>query len=140
MNAPFFPFPFSPAPTPVYQQEVPARIRAALSFLQDLNSKTMTRAAVSENDIEEIEGQELSQCEKDTQADACRMLSSYFDGTLKPNCWELDNSEEEVESPPNYTEGVRIKCPCSSPGRTTINCHLCKGSGWVLVFPDGGGQ
>jgi len=67
---------------------VPARVVAAMEFLDRLTHKTRTGAAINEDTIEKIDGQRLTTAESNAQATACNMLNDYFRGKMRPNYWE----------------------------------------------------
>ena len=74
----FMPFPMmfqSPYVSPERQREdAPARIKVALTLLDALTTKQMTRAAANPMSIELIDGLKLTTAEANAQATACNML------------------------------------------------------------------
>lgn len=116
--------------------QVPARVQMALSFLQDLNIKTMERIAANDVGFETVEGQKLVDEEVWAKNAACNLLRKYFDGSLRPNEWERLLLRSGPKYPPNE-KGVLINCiQCHghySPPRP--DCVFCRGTGSLLVFP-----
>jgi hypothetical protein len=122
-------------PMPVSQQqrgcdnEVPARVRVALAFLDSLTMKTLTRCYSNDVSHNEVQGQELLPVERQSQAAALNMLTSYFNGKLAPSKWEeleiLENEQSQL-----------IHCPaCNATGknRYATNCPTCEGRGFLVV-------
>lgn len=130
------PFPQEP---PQQQQApdivVPARVRIAMEFLQSLTIKTMTRAAVSENQIDQIDGQKLTEEESNTQATACNLLGKYFAGRLEADSWEkirVDALKKQNDG--KNPRGMVLNCVmCGTSRRPRKDCPLCEGSGVILV-------
>lgn len=113
-------------------EEPPARVRAALVFLNDLTMKTMNRVAATEHQIQEVDGQKLTEDEGSAQATACHLLSSYFAGTLKPDYWESKN-ERHAGNP-----GSVLRCfACADLREPMPECTLCNGAGRIVVYPAG---
>lgn len=131
----FFPFPIfaqQPGPQPL-ADDVPARVRLALEFLQHLTLKTMTKGMVNEVGFDTVPGQELTLEEASAQATACNLLRSYLRGRLRPSraeSLELLLMKEQAEGP-----GVLLNCFACSPNPPQPSCPFCKGSGEVLVHP-----
>lgn len=74
-----------PRPARKPEMSVPPRVEKALQFLDALTDKTATTAVASENSIEQIPGQQLTDEEIMAQATACNLLTKYFAGQLKPD-------------------------------------------------------
>jgi len=114
---------------------VPMRVNKALEFVALMNQKTMTRAAVSESQIQQIDGQQLTSEEGACLATAANLLSHYFAGKLTPDVWEalrVDALRHEVERA--GLMGKLMPCiVCCTPGPVQPNCFLCNGTGKILV-------
>ena len=110
----------------------PARVRAAMEFVNSLTYKTMARVALNDLQIQEIPGQKLTDEELTAQATAFNLLSSYFSGRLKPDDWEKLDLEV-----PNKSDqaGSVINCPICIGSSSRADCILCKGRGQVVVYP-----
>lgn len=113
------------------QQEVkvPARIRFALELLHHLTSKTAVRVAISEHQIQEVDGQALSKGEINAQATACHVINDYLLGKLTPDKWEV---AEFVKDQPR--EGTLLTCMGCYP-QVRNDCRICHGTGRVVVLP-----
>lgn len=123
---PFFP-PF------FERQEIPPRVRAAMSFLFDMGSRSMPRAAVNDMSIEVLNPPDLSIPEIDARNSAAHLLSDYFEGTLQPSIWE---NEKEAAKSPTGLPGLYTRCPfCTRANKPLPDCPCCKGSGEVMIFP-----
>lgn len=121
---------------------VPARVIKAMDFLAMLNSKQMTRAACSENQVVEIQGQKLSPEEEATKGVALNMLSHYFEGKLAPDNWETIKADSLVNRNKrkaiNGTMRVMSCVHCGgAPGDR--KCPLCEGKGTLVVVSGSGG-
>lgn len=118
------------------ENDIPPRVRIALLYLNDITAKTMTRAAATEHQIQEIPGQELSKEEKLAQSNACALLSSYFAGSMELS--ELEKEErEDRKNPVHEAAGTVMNCfSCESVGRgPNPRCKICRGTGLILVTP-----
>lgn len=118
---------------------VPPRVRQAMEFIQMMTGKTMDRPAMTENQIQIVEGQELTDEEKNALATACNLVSRYFAGQLKPDAWEslrFDALKKKAEQ--GSTPGRIIGCvACNPMGPPNKGCVLCSGTGKILVQPVG---
>lgn len=138
---PFFFMPMM-GPTPEYGRPesipdivVPARINKAMEFLELMAMKTQTRAAVSENQIQQIEGQKLTVEEMTAQATACNLLNQYFAGQLPVDKWEevrLTALQQKVENRKKTNRPMKI-LRCMACGGSDKNCPLCEGTGTLIV-------
>lgn len=129
----------APPPQRIQQLDYPARIHAALEYLQYCMLKQLSRAAVNDISIEVIPGQKLSTAEANAQASAANLLSAYFQGRMAINFWErLEASQLEREAPQGTA--TTLHCPScfgSSPKR---NCPICRGTGNIIAYPGGSGS
>lgn len=132
---------------PWLQNETPARVNVAMSFLMNLTFKTMTRAAVNDISIQLIPGEKLTKEESIAQANACHMLSDYFTGNMNPDIWEeqfLKNAMPKKPINPKELDpraaGVIVPCPAclNQSGRIQADCNLCGGSGHLITVPVNG--
>lgn len=105
-----FPWQMPQQSVPPPFNEVPARVRVAICFLQDLSYKTMTQGVVHPMGCETIDGQKLTPQESRAQGAALSMLHDYFNGQLEPSGWEM----------------YMIK----RPNALTIRCEECQGTGF----------
>lgn len=143
-QSPMFPMIMMPpwmnnSPQPIRTERPPARILVALDFLAGLSVKTMTRAAVNNVGIEQIDGQKLSATEVDAQNAACEMLENYFLGKLQPDFWEKKQAENGVLSD---KPGLVMQCPAciGRPMGIKPDCKICAGEGQILTFPTSGSE
>ncbi len=143
MNQPqpgFLPFPMlmgaGPIPSPM-APECPARVRAAMEFLQQLSFKQMVRGVATEHVIDVIPGQKLTTAEANAQASAANMLSLYFQGKLRVNFWEKLERDQMNTGFGGLGPGTPINCVNCIGGAPKSKCPLCKGSGNLIVFPGG---
>jgi hypothetical protein len=114
---------------------IPPRVEKALQFLSMCNQKTMSQAAVSDNQIQEIEGQKLTEEEQVAQATACNLLNQDFTGSLQPDIWEKKDKKRKLE--PMKV----LMCPgCAGASEPKENCPLCEGSGTIVVVAGGDKQ
>lgn len=117
------------AETPLDQ--VPARVRIACGLLDHMTMKTMTKIAVNDIGIEEIDGEKLIHEEEQCQASALALLTNYFNGKLKPTA-----TEKVVKPCLKRPHGsVRIECPAcfAIHGKVNGDCLMCAGVGLVYV-------
>lgn len=139
------PFPMMPWSGPAshcsdHHNEVPARVKVAMSFLNDLSTKTMSRAAVNDMSIEIIPGQNLSEKEQGAMNAACHLLVDYFEGNLDYDVRERAEIEERQRTTDDMTNGVLISCVSCRSGPVRKDCILCRGTGQLLVIPPNGGE
>lgn len=119
--------------------EVPARVRVAVEYLKQLTFKTMPQIAANEVGFETIDGQQLTQSETDAQASAAVLLRDYFAGSYTPD----DREEKDAEVARRVDQvlgqrGLSVPCfQCHCDRMVMRNCPVCRGTGKVLVFPDG---
>lgn len=127
----FFPMAFPMPNTTAPRDEPPARIRLAVDFLALLIHKQMPRAAVNDISIEWAEGQKLIGSEVEAQIAACDLLTRYFEGKLRPDIFERQETEDL---------GAIIRCPCCFAQAATDGtvCDVCEGRGRVFIKPVGG--
>lgn len=133
----FMPFPFIVPQQPVPTNQAPARVLAAMSFLQDLTLKTMVRAAVDNHgSLQEVPGQKLSKEEQDAQAAACQLLADYFRTSYDLDQWENKQVGDACENPavPSDRRGLLVNCFACPANNPRDGCMFCKGTGAVLVF------
>lgn len=129
----FLPFPLTLI-RPVEQEknqsnDPPARVQAALRFLDSLSSKISPKAAVNDMSIEWAEMPLLSKQEVATQDAACTMLQDYFSGRMLP-----DNFERMTNRAFEGRIGTFVRCFVCYPEQAKSTCILCKGTGQLLVF------
>lgn len=122
---------------------IPARVEKALEFLGLLTFKTMDRAAASDSQVVEIEGQKLTAEEQSAQATALSLLEQYFAGKLQPDVWEGAKVKFEDKSADaagkkakagSMGDGSVIQCPAGCLGQYP-DCKMCNGTGRVFVTP-----
>ncbi len=121
---------------PALPNEVPARILAAMRFLEASALKTADRVAVNDSQIRDVPGQPLTPAEECAHAAACDLLESYFRGKAEPNVWEglaLDAVVCSLPSP--APEGRVLPCPNCLSVKSASACPYCKGSGKVVLSP-----
>ena len=108
-----------------------------------LNSKAMKRAATSDNQILEIEGQKLSPEEEATKSVALNMLSHYFEGKLAPDNWETIKADllKRKNKKKSASGKLRVMaCPACGGSPGDENCPVCEGKGtFVIVSGSGSG-
>lgn len=125
----------------LFETVVPARVEKAMQFLAMLTNKTRTSAAVSENQIETIPGQTLTEEEQTASATACNLLSAYFAGKLPPDQWEqmryeaLEKQNSQIGKVSHVKTGRVLHCLVCQ-GRDS-QCSLCEGTGKIMVTPLG---
>jgi len=112
---------------------VPARVRAAMEYLGFLSLKTMEHVVSNDVGFHVVDGQELTDREKDTQIAACGVIEDYFNGSLKLNEWENFQAGKAGRRVAKGA-GTPIRCPLCAPNGNE-KCILCKGSGILMVFP-----
>lgn len=128
----------------------PGRVQVALEYLMLTSSKTMTRAAVSDNAIQLIDGQVLTTAEANTQATACNVLNEYLLGKLKPTYWERIPKERISYDVPDQHEcpsdegrppfpSMFIRC-FACAGSSNDQCQFCLGTGHLIITPTPGGE
>lgn len=124
-------------PEPVPDIVVPARVNKALEFLNMCTEKTASRLAASENQIQECEGQKLSEAEIIAQDTACNLLAKYFAGKLPEDQWEklrIEGIRQKVKR--GDVKGSVINCPSCGPSKfPNPTCKFCKGNGAVIITP-----
>lgn len=118
---------------------IPPRVRQAMEFISMLTAKTQDRPAITENQIEIVKGQKLTDEEQGALAVANNMIARYFAGQLKPDCWEqlrYDALKKKAES--GGVPQRLINCVACNPSLPpSPKCPLCAGSGKLLVQPAG---
>lgn len=121
----------------------PARVQAALVFLNQLTAKTgVIYACTDMRGLEVEQGQRLAPHEVEAQKAACNMLTQYFEGTLP-----LTHYDPQW-TPPHVPVAVPVeKClPDKGPDHTTCpacmiwgsaskNCDICSGVGIIRPIP-----
>lgn len=113
---------------------VPARVNKAMEFLSHLSRKRQKGAAVSDNNIEVLTPDDLSNWEVNAQNSALQLLSNYFDGKLEPDRWEQARFEAMQRQAEGRDEDVTIiRCPMCSPFSPNPQCPLCHGNGRLLT-------
>jgi hypothetical protein len=112
-----------------HNEEAPARVRVGLAFLRDLTMKTMTRGMANDVGFDVIEGQKLEVEEREAQSAACKMLTSYFQGKLKPT-----DEERACMQPMGVGQTNQCFHCLASGGVTCPNCRVCNGSGQVIIY------
>lgn len=126
------------------REDVPARVKIAMDYLNMLSFKTMVKPNTNSVSIGEIPGTELSEDELDTRRDALILLSEYFNGIMKSTKWDgmdMPNMTPTLPHPsldkfnPPVPESKIIDCPmCITRGRTN-QCPMCKGTARILITP-----
>ncbi len=138
MNMPFFMPIMQPQapPSEILPYALPPlRIRVALDFLNQLSAKMAVRAACSESQVIELDGQKLTTAEANAQASACNLLVDYFLGSLKPDRWEKEAFDRIQKEANPLNMGTIINCFSCSPNPPKPSCKFCHGGGSVLVVP-----
>lgn len=118
----------------------PARVQAALVFLNQLTAKTgVVYACTDMRGLEVEQGQKLSPHEVEAQKAACNMLAQYFAGTLPLTHYDPQwtppyapvavPAEPCLPKCPDYAE---CQCPaCVIWGSLNEKCDICNGTGVV---------
>lgn len=119
------------------QETVPARVDKALEFLNYIARKQKRVPVASDNQIEIVEPDKITDEEEATQTSALVLLSRYFDGNLKHNEWE--QLQYDSLKKPNYNDEIPSKVIyCVACGKNPVkSCQLCYGSGKLLIQPVG---
>ena len=108
--------------------QVPARVRVALEFLNELSAKTARRPVANDMSIEIIDGMELNATEEIAQTAALRMLTSYFSGQLQPSTWEQYHLQQDKG------HMLLLPCPgCNGEAEKVGGCTQCGGRGKVAL-------
>jgi hypothetical protein len=119
----------------------PMRIQVALRFLQQLTEKVASKGIVGEVGAPlEIQGIELEPEERKAMFAACKVVTAYFEGTLKVDEWERRHKKRVRRKKEEM--GTFIRCLMCGGSRQTPQgpCGLCHGAGSLLVTPaDTGG-
>ena len=155
---PFFMMPYGMGMPPQFMMDgggnprvpeiiVPPRVEKAMQFLNLLSQKTSPQVAATDHNIQEIEGQKLTEEEANAQATACNLLNEYFGGKLQPGSWEQLKSDaikrqarrgKRKKNGPDKVSSI-LHCPMCGGGKK--DCQLCQGSGTVFFTPgDGRGE
>jgi hypothetical protein len=110
---------------------VPARVRLAIQFLNDLTHKGTTVSMTNMGSDHTIEGQELLPVEHQAQAEACKMLSAYFRGELQPSSWEVALMRQSCQGVPV----PMVACPICLGSKFVKGqpCRKCNGKGIMVV-------
>lgn len=118
---------------------IPPRVRQAMEFISMMTAKTQRRPAITENQIEIVEGQKLTDEEAGALAVANNMIARYFAGQLKPDCWEQLRYEAVKKRAEMGGQPQRlINCVACNPSLPpSPQCPLCAGSGKLFVQPGG---
>ena len=98
-------------------QEPPLRVQIGLALLSHLTRKTQPQVAVTENQIETIPGQKLTDEEEGARATALNMFSHYFSGQLKPDTWENESLRAAQGIPT-----MKFRCVCNG---NNGDCPFC---------------
>jgi len=125
---------------PVPDAAVPPRVRQAMDFVSMMAQKTMQRAAACENQIELIDGQQLTDEERNAHDSACLCIARYFNGNLPLDKWEqlrYETIRQKVKT--GGRDGAILRCiGCGARVTPTPDCELCRGTGRVFVSSFGG--
>lgn len=123
----------------------PARVQAALVFLNQLTAKTgVIYACTDMRGLEVEQGQKLAPHEVEAQKAACNMLTQYFEGTLPLTHYDPQWSPPSaplanpVEPPCCYVKTPDYaSCPaCIIWGSLNEKCDMCNGTGAIkLTIP-----
>jgi len=119
---------------------VPARVRQAMQYIELCSQKTQQRAAVSESQIQLIDGVPLTEDESTALTTACNLLTKYFAGQTGFDKWEelrFKSLQQKVEQRiPKKVKTARLSAgPCPVCGGTKKECSVCAGSGKVIIVP-----
>jgi hypothetical protein len=120
---------------------VPARVDKAMEFLQLMTAKVMPRAAATDHSIEQLPVPKLTTEEESCHATACNLLSTYFDGKLKPDEWEKTRLEADKKMLDTGGKKATLltcfACMSSNGPHAAPNpkCQLCEGTGKIMVSP-----
>jgi hypothetical protein len=110
---------------PQQPQEPPMRVQMAMMLFGHLTSKTRKMVAATENQIEVIDGQKLTEEEEGTRATALNALSHYFAGTLQPDLWESRSLVDQQGIPT-----MKFRCICVRADHApNSDCPFCEGAG-----------
>lgn len=109
--------------------DVPARVKVAITYLEEINEKTAPKIALSDTTHETVDGQELSGPEIQAQTAACNLLTQYFQGKLEPSLWESAQLAQSTALDDNHQPlPAEIK---------SIECPFCKGKGCPMCLNKG---
>jgi hypothetical protein len=110
----------------------PLRVRVALAFMGQLNTKAKLMIAANEHNIEAFAGLKVSPEEETARVDACTMLSKYFMGQMEPDHWEKTQF--------SATPVLEMGCPCIHRQQNHMpdeDCPFCAGTGKMEIAPKG---
>lgn len=126
-----FPIPQNPAGA---QDQVPARVRAAMGFLDALTAKQMTRPFGNDHALDTIEGMKLCPEEEATRTAALILIQRYFDGKYTLDGLEKQKGKLAYESP---YPGTLLRCHVcvGAHGQPSPKCPVCRGFGQLMTFP-----
>lgn len=118
--------------------EVPPRVRMALEVMEHLTRKTAVVPLPQSNmngqfEVTPVDGQKLTDEEKDVQRAALRLVEDYFAGVLKECPWDgVRESQQKKREEGGWNV---INCPSCTAGKFTPrdNCLLCGNTGKVRV-------
>ncbi len=116
-------------------ESVPARVRQAMEIIRIFYFKECARPLFGEHGGS-VDGQPLQVCEEETRSAACNCLISYFGGNLTPDAWDEARVKKLTSDKDAKDSGMVITClSCGKVTAPNPSCHLCGGSGFLLVTP-----
>jgi hypothetical protein len=114
---------------PQEPQEPPLRVQIAAMLMSQMTRKTMPQVAVTENQIETIPGQKLTEEEEGARKTAMHMLSHYLAGKLEPDIWEQQSLRDATGVPT-----LQFRCVCSRQDHVNNpDCPFCEGEGTMDI-------
>lgn len=116
---------------PAPDNQVPARVRVAMLYLEHACQKTEMVFVPNINGMgaDSFDGQKLTCEEEQVFATACATLVQYMQGSLP-----IDAREKKSEK--DRGRGTLLRCPaCAGNGNIQNRaCDLCEGSGNLMVY------
>jgi hypothetical protein len=114
---------------PQEPQEPPLRVQIAAMLMQQMTRKTMPQVVATENQIETIPGQKLTEEEEGARKTAMHMLSHYLSGNLQPDLWEQQSLRDATGVPT-----LQFRCVCSRQDHVNNpDCPFCEGEGTMDI-------
>ncbi len=121
----------------------PARVLVAMEFLRRLADKQSINLASEysgHDGFMEAKGQEVLPVERETEAAACKLLTAYFQGKVKPSSLEKEEAQRLVEGEKKPAHKVNgpwsiYHCFACGGGPNQRRCTICKGSGQMICAP-----
>lgn len=117
--------------------QVPARVRFALSYLQFLATKEQAIGVPGATAVEVIDGPRATTAENLAREEAARLLGDYFRGQYRPDALERRRTKEAAGAPGGAPgrPGAYLRCPGCQGGTGRYGCEMCGGCGEVFIYP-----